>query len=446
MKHWVSTGAAWLLISGIALAGPHPAHAPRIAPHHARPYYANTPAELVPYKGMLHKAYVANFYETPQKWLGPGRSEREPTVRQVKIGFLGPTGSTGPLAPFGKQMLQGAQMAIADANAAGGYKGRPFVLCINEDKARWGDSSNSMVKMYCDQNVWAVLGTVDSANSHVMMRITLKLPIPVVNSATTDQTLMEHRVPFITRVIPDDRQYAYATVWYLFKDRGYRNVALLRINNRDGRFAIRKLMDGARRLGHPFIFELRFNDGDTDFSEQLQRIKDSPADAVVVWGNPRETALIARQMRRMGMQQPIVGWFRAVDPETVRIGGEDVEGMVCPFPYDPQSPDPLARRFRERFRKRYGQDPGVFAAYAYDGMKLLTDAIKRAGLNRVRIGDALLHLKAVRGVTGPIIFDGARNNVRRIYLAQLIHHKFSFRPATVPRPGLPEAEQSMARR
>lgn len=404
------------------------AAAPKVAP-----YYAHTPAEFIPYKNLRVKYYHDNFYLEPQKWLGPGREIPEPKVKEVKIGWLGPPGDYGPLAEFGKQMLQGSQLAIDRANAAGGYKGKPFRLSVHIDRARWGDSSNAMVKMVYDEGVWGVLGSMDSANSHVMMRTTLKFPVPVVNTATTDQTLMEHRVPFIIRTIPDDRQFAYAATWYLYKEKKYNRATMIRINNRDGRFAINKLLATARRIGHPYLAEVRFMDGASDFKQQIDHVKQFNSDAVVVWGNPRETALVVKQMRAMGMNQPVIGWFRAIEPSLIQLGGKDVEGMVLVSPWDPTRSDPLLKDFQARYRKRFGMEPDAFAAYAYDGMDILINSIRKAGLNRVKIADANLAIKSYHGVSGMMEFDGARNNVCPIYLAQVKNGKFVYRRSGLPR-------------
>lgn len=399
-----------------------------------KPYYAHTPSDIIPYRRMI-RPYNEGFYETPQPWRGPGRDDPEPKVDAVKIGWLGPVEKPDPLAEFGQQMLNGSLLAVLDANKRGGYKGKPFQLMIHQDRARWGDSSNAMVKMACEEKVWGVLGTIDSANSHVMMRVALKFPMPILNAATTDQTLMEHRVPFITRVLPDDRQYSYATAWYLFKDKKYQRVALFRLNNRDGRFSVKKLTDAARRMGHPLILDQRFKDGETDWTAQIQRIKEVRPDAVVVWGNPPEVALILKQMRRMGVHQPVIGWFRSVSPILPRVAGRDAEGFVCAYPYNPIANDPALRDFRRRYKQRFHKEPDVFAAYAYDGIRLFVEAVNKAGLNRIRIADYLSKVKTYRGVTGRLVFDGARDNVSPIYLAELKGGKFRFRPATVPREG-----------
>ncbi len=423
--------AAALLALGAIMAAPPLGAAPRhpAAPAPRDPYYANTPDELIPYRRMKIKPYERNFYAKPQKWNGPGRDEPDAKPRTVRFGFLGTLDPANPLGAFGKQMLQGCQLAIAEANGAGGYKGTPFELMIHADRARWGDSSNEMVRMVCNDQVYGVLGSVDSANSHVMMRVTLKFPVPVVNSATTDQTLMEHRVPFITRVIPDDRQYAYATAWELFRVKHFHNVAMIRINNRDGRFAIRKLVDAARRLGSPIPVEVRFNDGDSDFSEQLSHIKPVSPDAVIVWGNPRETALIVKQMRSMGMNQPIYGWFRAVEPDLLAHTGQLMEGFTAAVPMNPTSRSPRWTHFRAAYLRRFHQEPDTFATYGYDGMNALIGATRTAGLNRVRISDALEKLNTLEGASGTLRFDGGRSNICPIYMAEVRHGRFVYRPA-----------------
>jgi ABC-type branched-subunit amino acid transport system substrate-binding protein len=76
----------------------------------------------------------------------------------------------------------------------------------------------------------------------------------------------------------------------------------------------------------------------------------------------------------------------------------------------------------------------VFASHAYDGMNILLEAIRKAGLNRVKIRDILLDLKTFQGyegVTGKIVFDGTWNDIGDIYMAQVRNGKFEFFP-TLP--------------
>lgn len=86
-------------------------------------------------------------------------------------------------------MLHGAQMAINEANARGGYCGKPFRLKTHNDAATWGASSNELVKMVYDEKVWAMLGSISGDSTHIALRVSLRAELPIVNSAATDSTI-----------------------------------------------------------------------------------------------------------------------------------------------------------------------------------------------------------------------------------------------------------------
>ncbi len=388
--------------------------------------YGNTPKELLPYRRF--QTPYKYFFTEPQAFLGPGREKATPTgLEAVKIGFMGPLGGSAE-APLGRRMLQGATLALEEANGEGGYKGLPFVLVKRNDTGLWGASANELVKLY-DEDVWAVLGSIDGANTHIALRAALKLEIPIVNTGSTDPTLTETRIPWIIRCIADDRQNGYALALYIFEQKGYTRVAMLRDNNRYGRTGIVEFRDAARRLGYPLLFELRYTTGDTDFTAQLERIRRASAEAVVIWGNAKEAGLIVRQMRDMGMQTAVFGADRLVAGEFLRTAGQAAEGVVVTSPYNPDSDDPVLREFQRRYYQRFGEWPDEFAAHAYDGMTILIRAIRSAGLNRVRIRDALMAVKTFRGVTGEIVFDATNNDIGPIWLAEVRQGKFYFFPS-----------------
>ena len=143
------------------------------------------------------------------------------------------------------------------------------------------------------------------------------------------------------------------------------------------------------RVGHPVIIEERFADGETDFKSQLERIMVTKPDAILVWGNAKESALILKQARSIGLKQPIYGSDRMVSPEFLKIAGKNADGIVTTCQYNPESDNPKLKAFEKNYLKRFNQEPDVFAAHAYDGMNLLIDAIKKVGLNRVLIRDIL---------------------------------------------------------
>jgi branched-chain amino acid transport system substrate-binding protein len=391
--------------------------------------YANIPDKLVAYDTYM-KAYKYFFIE-PQLFLGAGREKKPPTgLTEVRIGFLGPLEGSN-IVSLGKQMLQGSMLAIEEANKKGGYTGTPFRLMVHNDVGLWGAAANEVVKMD-DEKIWAWLGSIDDIVSHVALRATLKLEIPEVCSGDPDPTFTETAIPWMIRVIPDDRQSGYLLVDRVFEKDGHSRVAVIRTNSRYGRVGIMHFTKTATRVGYPLIIEERFNDGETDFTEQLTNIKETSPDAIMIWGNAKESGLILKQIREMGMNQPVYGSDRMVNPEFLKMAGKWAEGVVTTCQYNPDANDPKLKKFQADYRERFGQDPDVFAAHAFDGMNLIIEAIRKAGLNRALIRDLLTDLKTFQGyegVTGKIIFDASWNNIRPIFIAEVHNGKFEFSPA-----------------
>jgi branched-chain amino acid transport system substrate-binding protein len=391
--------------------------------------YGNIPDELVAYD-KYQKAYKYHFL-TPTQFYGAGREIQPPAdLKEVRIGFLGPLDGS-PIASLGKQMLQGSQLAIEEANKKGGYRGIPYKLMIHTDVGLWGAAANEVVKMD-DEKVWAWLGTIDDNNSHVAIRATLKLEIANMNTGDPDPTFTETNIPWVVRNIPDDRQSGYVLVDRIFKTDKHTRVAVMRANNRYGRVGILHFSRSATRIGFPIIIEERFNDGETDFKERLERIRKIQPDAIVLWGNAKESALILKQIRELGMKQPVYGSDRMVNPEFLSIAGDNAEGIVTTCQYNPDADDPKLKAFRSAYFKRFGQESDVFAAFAYDGMNMLIEAIQKAGLNRTLIRDILTDLKTFQGyqgVTGKVLFDATWNNVKPIFVAEVSNGKFRFSPA-----------------
>jgi ABC-type branched-subunit amino acid transport system substrate-binding protein len=389
--------------------------------------YAATPQDVEPFSGI--RPFKEHFLEQ-MEYTGPGRTLPEPDdIRSVKIGFLGPIMSTVSVATGGKsheeslgiKMLQGARLAVEQANAKGGYEKRkiPFELVIANDNGLWGASGNEIIKMVYGDNVWAILGTIDGANTHIAIRVALKSEIVMLASGDTDPTYIETNIPWVSRVIGDDRQQGYLLVDYLYRKMDYKRVGVIRASNRYGRFGVREINDGSRRLGRPIVLEMAYKVGSTDFSLELERLRAANLDAVVHWGDAEEGAMVLNQMRKMGMKQPYLCSDRCVQKEFTNLAGPNAQGVICGYPWNPDRKDPKLEAFRKSFRERFGEEPETYAAHAYDGMNLLIWSIQVAGLNRAKIRDVMAYLpEPWPGVTGDIPLSAILDDVGDVFLAR----------------------------
>jgi branched-chain amino acid transport system substrate-binding protein len=405
-------------------------------------HYAATPDLLQPYRGMV--PYKDIFTERSQ-FRGTGREAPDPPgLTEVRVGFIGPLEDqdhprvppgfrsavkNSPKAVYGRRMLKAATMAVEEANVRGGYKGIPFAVVPRTDLVLWGQTSNELVRFVQEDGVWAVEAGIDSNHNHVLSRGALKVEVPILSAGSTDPTLVEHSIPWLVRAIDDDRQLGYALLNEIVFVRKLGKIAILRANDRDGRTGVLEFVDAARRLGHPILIEQRFYEGDRDFKNQVERIRETSPDAIVLWGNPEETGAAVRQIREMGLTASIFGFDRMTQETFLKLAGGAAEGVVVAASMNPRSADPLWTGFRERYIARWGEEPDSFAAHAYDGMNLIVDAIRKAGINRARIRDALFDLRTYHGAAGEIVFDTNMSNIARPWIAVVEGGRFRFEPA-----------------
>jgi ABC-type branched-subunit amino acid transport system substrate-binding protein len=388
--------------------------------------YAHSSVDIEPFGSV--KPYKEHFLQQ-MEYTGPGRAIPEPAeVKTVKIGFLGPIMPTVSVATGGKSheealgiaMLRGSKLAVEQANEAGGYVKRkiPFELVVRNDNGLWGASGNEIIRLAYQDKVWAILGTIDGANTHIAIRVVLKAELPMLASGDTDPTYIETNIPWVFRCIGDDRQMNYIILDYLYRKMKCERVAIVRASNRYGRFGVRKIRDGSRRLGHPIVVEMAYRVGNTNFDLQLDRIEEGKPQVVVHWGDGEDGARVLNAMRARGMKQPFITCDRCVSDDFLKLAGANAEGVICSYPWDPTRQDPKLEAFRAAFRQRYGTEPDTYAAHAYDGMNMLIWAIQHAGLNRAKIRDVLAYRSEPwPGVTGDIPLSAALDDDGEVFLA-----------------------------
>src|SRR5579862_734835 len=413
--------------------------------------YTGAPEDLRPFSKFTVPYY--EYYQDLIEYNGGARDIPDPDLNdlaEVRIGFLAPL-YDHPDQVLGNRMFNGANMAIEEANAAGGYGGKPFRLIthndydnwqnsnaavagVSKESAIWGAASNDAVRMIYVDKVWAMFGSISSESTHIALRLTLKAETPLVNSASTDPTIPETIIPWYFTDIQDDRVQGYTLARHIYTELGLKRVALLRVNDRYGRFGVLKFKDASRRLGHPVVIEQKFMSGDTDFRRELQVIQDSRVDAIVLWTDIGPTAGILQQMQELGMKQRVFGSHRTIGDELIKLAGPAAEGFEAVYPYDPTRTDPRWLDFQATYEARYHEKPDHFAALAYDQMRILLDAICRAGLNKGRIRDALTGLTSFKGVTGDMIFDPNCKNIAPMYLGHVHNGQIEYRRVTMEKP------------
>jgi branched-chain amino acid transport system substrate-binding protein len=401
-----------------------PANGPLPAMEKQYPYYGNTPEEMIPYKG------VEPFYRywvTRLPFRGPGRDYPDPPdLKSLKIGLLSPA-AYGPEGARGERTRKGVLLAFEEENAARHAGQLPFEIIQKQDAPQWGSAANIAVE-FKDNDVLGYLGTIDGDATHVALRVSLKIETYMINTSDPDPTLTETQIPWLTRVFPDDRQQCWRLAYLVVKERGCKRIAVLRESSRPGRVGVMHFNNYIRRLGAPAVAHLLYKPGERDLSSQLRTIQNANPDAVLFYGQPEDIGYAAATFRKAGITAQFFGFDRLKEEGFVRSAGAAAEGTVITYFFNPDRTDRPWLEFVDRFQKRWGQKPDIYAAYGYDGAKLMIQAVNHAGPNRFRVRDYLANLDEYDGVTGHMIFDARWDNIVPISLAEYKNGKWLFEP------------------
>jgi branched-chain amino acid transport system substrate-binding protein len=335
----------------------------------------------------------------PRTFEGPNIDDPEPAdVREVLIGYFGPD---DPAHPAGGMLWQGASLAIEEANAVGGYRGLPFRLVPAWDENPWTGGAARLVRLVYIDRVWAIIGGIDGATTHLAEQVVAKALLPLLNPAGTDRGIHAANVPWIFSCVPPDQALAPPLVRAL-KERNA-PFAILSATDHDSRAFVAelKLELGPERLVP--VLHVEFDPGVLQPAELAARLTASEAKAVVVLAGAQDSVSVIEAVRAGGFTGDV-------------FGGPNIEATSLRGVSFPRLGE-VAPGFRARFIKRFGRTPDFHAASGYDAAAMLVAAVRKSGLNRSRIRDAIQALSPYQGVSGKIEWDPLGRNARSVPLA-----------------------------
>ena len=241
-----------------------------------------------------------------------------------------------------------------------------------------------------------------------------------VNKSITDGT-----TPYLFRIIPTEQVAAGQIVEYAFNKLYFEKYAIIYVNNAYSTDMKEYFRQKIRELGGEVTTQEVFFEGrTTDFTPELEKIKNSVPDSIIFVGYVKEAALIIRQARNMGITTPFISTDGISSEQLITLGGTAVEGIRLNGFFHTAMKEKTAQNFSKAFIERYGKEPDTSAALAYDAAKILIEAIRKNGASREGIYTYLTKLNEYPGVTGNITFDAKHDVPTKIIMLTVKDGKF----------------------
>ncbi len=313
---------------------------------------------------------------------------------------------TGPTSFIGDPEKKTLEMLVDEVNQAGGINGHPLKLIVYDTQGEETLAVKKFIRLVVQDRVLAVIGPSRTGTSLAVVPYAERYKVPLISCAAGIR-IVEPVKPYVFKTAQSDR-LAVKKIYEYCVTKGIKRVAILTVSNGFGQSGRNELKRLAPSYGIEVVADEVFGPKDVDMKPQLIRIRQKSPQAVICWGTNPGPAIVAKNMKELGMKQQLFMSHGVASKRFIELAGEAAEGIILPAgklivahelpDTDPQKPILLS--YIERYKARYGKEPSSFGGHAYDAFLLLKKALEVAGPDRAKIRDALENIKNLKGIHG----------------------------------------------
>jgi branched-chain amino acid transport system substrate-binding protein len=298
----------------------------------------------------------------------------------VKIGHAGPL--TGSQSVSGKDNERGVRLAIEELNASNftvGGKTVKFELLSEDDQ---GDPKQgvAVAQKLIDAGVKAVIGHYNSGVAIPASKLYNDAGIVMITGAASNPKLTQQGYRYVFRLAANDNLMGEIMAKFGASFLKVRKVAVIDDRTSYGAGVADVFLKQAKDLKLQVVGREFTTDKATDFMAILTKLKSQKPDAIFFGGYYPQGGLMARQMKQLGMDIPLLGGDGVCSKDIIALSGGTVEGkLFCSQSGTPLDSLPKGPAFRAKFQKSFGDDVNVYAPAFYVAMLTVAEAMKQAG-------------------------------------------------------------------
>lgn len=299
----------------------------------------------------------------------------------IKIGAIYAT--SGPLSLMGVPEERGLRMKVDEINKAGGINGKKVELIVYDSEGNTAKAAQQARRLIESDKVLAILGPSSSGESLQILPIANESRIVLIAHAGTEK-MTNPVTSWVFNTPPTDRVVA-AHLLSVFKKRGITQLALMSAADGFGQSGANAVKELAPKYGVTVARHEEFNRTDPDMTVQVLKVKDSPAQAMLVWSSFPAPTIIAKNAAAVGYNKPMYNSFAAASKDLLVQAGPAAEGsfvssMRLLAPDTLKAGDPLrtaVQKIYNDYRAKYNEQPATFVAHSVDAMSIVEAAIKK---------------------------------------------------------------------
>ena len=329
-----------------------------------------------------------------------------PALADIKIGAT--ISETGPAAFLGDPEAKTLKMLVEEINAAGGVNGEKLELVIYDDGGDPNKARTFATRLVEDDEVVAVIGGTTTGTSMAIIPVFEDAEVPFISLAGAIE-IIDPVKPYTFKTPHTDRM-ACAKIFEDMKKNGITKIGMISGSDGFGASMHKQCLSIVGDYGIEVLADETYGPTDADMTPQLTNIRSKgEVQAILNPGFGQGPAIVTRNYGQLGIKTPLYQSHGVASKSFIDLAGPASEGVRLPgtavlvanlLPAnDPQKA--VVSAYTSAYQAKFNQPASTFGGYAHDGLRLLVDAIKRAGKAEPKaIRDALEGTKGFVGVTG----------------------------------------------
>ena len=332
----------------------------------------------------------------------PAAATEEAAMPQVyKVGFVNHL--TGDGAVYGQSMKNGTELAVDVINAAGGINGVPVEVIYEDDRMVAADAQTAFLKLVDADAVPVILGSASSTVSLSICPKAQEKQVVQVSQVSTAPSLKDCGKYFFSVMASDTAQ---GPEWVNVADYlGIKEAAVMYINNDYGIGVKDTFVEAFEAAGGKLLIVQPFELGGKDFRTEVLKVKETNPQVTFIVDHVAEASIVFKQAAELGLETQWVTDVSIVSAEVPELAGKEAaEGIMGLRAGSTQTPEYKA--FQEAFVKKFGEEPTIWADFAYDAMMVVAQAIEKGGYTSDGIQKAMFEVaQTYVGPSGAKTFD-----------------------------------------
>jgi branched-chain amino acid transport system substrate-binding protein len=266
-------------------------------------------------------------------------------------------------------------------------------------------------KLLARKDVVAIIGPTLTGPSLAIANMCNRAKMPLISCAASVK-ITQPVLPYVFKTAQTDSLAVERLIDYLKKHKITR-VAFINDSNAFGASGREQWLALSKNAGIKTVALESFNSGDTDMTSQLTKIRSANPQAVICWGTNPGPAIVAKNMRALGMKQLLFMSHGVSNPEFIKLAGSAAEGVTFPsgkiiVAKDIPASDPQKKvlmQYAEDYEKTYNKPASHFGGHAWDAFQLVVSAVRKVGTDRAKIRQAIENTKGFVGIGGVFNFS-----------------------------------------